>query len=214
MVRAVKEVWEEAVRPCNLPLTLLLGLAVLYWILNIVGAMDFDSADAAGADGDFHHDAGHSGWNILNAGPIPISVVGTLWILTTWIASILLNYYLNPQREVLHSGGFFFASAVLGWIATKILVRPLVPFMRGLKEAEDAAPVIGQKGVVRSIQLDARYGQVEVERPGGAPALLNARLADEGDPLPRGTPVIVVSIHEPTGIYQVAPSDSSSSLLI
>jgi len=78
-----------------------------------------------------------------------------------------------------------------------------VPLMRKLKEAENVAPVIGGVGIVRSIEMDSKYGQVEVERPGGATALLNARLGVDAEPVPRGTPVAIISLDESTGLYLV-----------
>jgi hypothetical protein len=58
---------------------------------------------------------------------------------------------------------------------------------------------------VRSIEIDSRYGQVEVQRADGAPAILNSRLAPDANPVPRGTPVVVVSIDEASGVYLVRP---------
>jgi len=51
--------------------------------------------------------------------------------------------------------------------------------------------------------MDSKYGQVEVERPGGATALLNARLGVDAEPVPRGTPVAIISLDESTGLYLV-----------
>ena len=88
-------------------------------------------------------------------------------------------------------------------ILTKILTLPLVPFMRKLKDSEISQPVIGEAGVVRSIEIDGKFGQVEVQRSDGAPALLNARLGADAEPLPRGSSVIIVSLDESSGIYVV-----------
>ena len=92
---------------------------------------------------------------------------------------------------------------VLAVIATKILTQPLVPLMRRLKEAENVAPVIGEVGIVRSIEMDSEFGQVEVERAGGATALLNARLGVDAAPVPRGTTVTIISLDEASGLYLV-----------
>ena len=92
---------------------------------------------------------------------------------------------------------------VVGVIATKILTQPLVPLMRRIKEAENAAPVIGETGVVRSIEIDSKFGQIEVQREDGAPALLNARLGEDSTPLARGSTVVVISLDEKTGLYLV-----------
>ena len=175
------ELWEQAILPYNLPFTLLLGLVVLYWLLTLIGAVGIDSLDA-------HHDvggddaSGHLGdipgamLRVVNAGFVPLTVVLSILILMMWVGSITLNYYFNPGQSWLLAAGFLVVAFVLAVIATKILTQPLVPLMRRLKEAENVAPVIGEVGIVRSIEMDSKFGQVEVERAGGATALLNARL--------------------------------------
>lgn len=199
----MNELWEQAVLPYNLPITILLGLVVVFWVLTLLGAVGLDSLDID-ADAELDGDLGDipaAMLRVVNAGLIPLTVVLSLLILGMWIFSVILNYYFNPGRSGLLASGFFIASFVLGVVATKLVTQPLVPFMRRLKEAENAAPVIGEVGIVRSIRIDSEYGQVEVERPDGAPALLNARLGVDAEPVPRGTHVAIISMDEKTGIY-------------
>jgi hypothetical protein len=205
----VKELWQEAVQPYNLPLTLLLGLMVLFWLFTLFGGIGTDSLDGD-LDADLDADIGaHFGLGSVmstflksvNAGTIPLTIVLSILVLMVWMAAILLNYYLNPDHKTSSAVGFAFVALLLGIVATKLVTQPLVPFMRRLKAAEDAAPVVGEIGVVRSIQLDAEYGQVEVIRPDGAPAILNARLDDDCGPLARGERVVIFGIDEKTGVY-------------
>lgn len=210
----MKELWEQAILPYNLPFTILLGLVVVFWITTLLGAVSMDSLDididadadldASGNDGDMSFGGMAAAMmRVVNAGYIPLTIVLSILILMMWISSILLNYYFNPAHSILMATLFVVAAFVLGVIATKAITQPLVPFMRRLKEAEDAAPVIGEMGIVRSIQLDSQYGQVEVERPDGAPALLNAKLGSDAEPVSRGTQVVIVSMDESTGVYLV-----------
>lgn len=204
----MKELWEQAILPYNLPFTILLGLVILFWLTTLLGAVSVDSLDSdvdLDASGD-NANVGLGGMaaammRVVNAGYIPLTIVLSILILMMWIASILLNYYFNPGQSILLAGGFVVAAFIFGVIATKAITQPLVPFMKKLKDAENAAPVIGEVGVVRSMQIDSEYGQVEVERPDGAPALLNARLGVDSEPMPRGTPVVIISIDEKTGVY-------------
>lgn len=212
----MKELWEQAILPYNLPFTILLGVVVVFWITSLLGAVSMDSLDVdLDVDADLDVDVGGDDADVnlggvaaamlrvVNAGYIPLTIVLSVLILMMWISSILLNYYFNPGHGVLLATGFVVVAFVLGVIATKAITQPLVPFMRKLKEAENAAPVIGEVGVVRSIQMDSQYGQVEVERPDGAPALLNARLGADAEPIPRGTVVAIISMDEKTGVYLV-----------
>lgn len=213
----MKELWHEAILPYNLPLTLLLGVMVLFWIVNLVGGLGTDLLDGdldADVDGDIGAHFGIGGvmatfLKSVNAGTIPLTIGLSILILMMWMAAILLNYYFNPGHSTSVAVGFAFVALLLGLVATKAVTQPLVPFMRRLKAAEDAPPVVGEVGVVRSIQLDAEYGQVEVIRTDGAPAILNARLDDDCGPLPRGSRVIIFGMDEKTGVY-LASSFSST----
>lgn len=208
MVVAVKELWEQAILPYNLPFTILLGVVVLFWTFTLLGALSTDSIDVdldGDGDGGIENlgDLPAAMLRVVNAGAIPLTVVLSILILSMWVVSLLLNYYFNPGHSSLLALGFVLAAFIAGVIATKLITQPLVPFMRRLKAAENAAPVIGEVGVVRSIQIDSQYGQVEVERPDGAPALLNARLGPDSEPVPRGTPVAIILMDEKTGVYLV-----------
>lgn len=202
----MKELWEQAILPYNLPFTILLGLVVVYWLLTLLGALGVDSLDAdldvSDASGDLG-DIPAAMLRVVNAGAVPLTVVLSILILTIWIFSIALNFYFNTGQAMLLAGGLFLAAFVLAVVATKIITQPLVPLMRRLKAAEDTAPVLGEVGIVRSIQIDSQYGQVEVQRPDGAPALLNARLGPDSEPVPRGNPVAIVSMDDASGIYLV-----------
>lgn len=210
MVRLVKEIFEQAILPYNLPFTILLGLVILFWLLTVVGFLGMDSLDPdidlEGDDFDGNlGDLPAAMLRVVNAGMVPLTVVLSILVLTMWIGSMILNYYFNPNHSGLLAAGLFLAVFALGVIATKIITQPLVPLMRKLKAAENAAPVIGEVGVVRSIQIDSTYGQVEVERPDGASALLNARLGLDCEPVSRGTTVAIISCDETSGVYLVRP---------
>ena len=56
------EIFQEAIKGYNLPLTILLGLIVLYWVITMFGLIDHDSIDGAlGLDTGDGHDFGHDG---------------------------------------------------------------------------------------------------------------------------------------------------------
>ncbi len=210
MVLRVKEILEQAILPYNLPLTVLLGVVILFWLLTVAGFLGMDSLEPdVDLDGDaFDGNVGDlpaAMLRVVNAGMVPLTVVLSILILMMWIGSMMLNYYFNPSHSGWFAAGLFVAVFVLGVIATKIITQPLVPLMRRLKAAENAAPVIGEVGVVRSIRIDSTYGQVEVDRPDGASALLNARLGLDCEPVSRGTSVAIISCDEASGVYLVRP---------
>jgi len=201
----VKELWEQAILPYNLPMTILLGMMIVFWLFTLLGAVGMDSLDVnLDADTDVDANLGDipgAMLRVVNVGMIPVTVVLSILILLMWISVMVLNFYLNPGHSWLVALGFLAAAFIIGVIGTKLITQPLVPFMRRLKEAENAAPVIGEVGVVRSIEMDSTYGQVEVQRPDGAPAILNAKLGIDAQPVPRGTEVAIISMDEKTGVY-------------
>ncbi|MBK1881099.1 hypothetical protein JIN85_01660 [Luteolibacter pohnpeiensis] len=220
----MKELWEQALLPYNLPLTIALGVVVVFWLVSLLGAvgvdlLDFDLPDSdvdVDMDVDVDGDAGNIGdvagalLRFVNAGLIPTTVVISVMVTAMWAISILTNYYLNPGHSNLLALGFALGALITGAIVTKLVTQPLVPLMKKLKEQEDAVPVIGQTGVVRSIILDSKFGQVEVIREQGAPAILNARLTEGADAIPRGTEIVVVSLDQSSGVYLVHPIPTTS----
>jgi len=186
-------------------MTILLGMMIVFWLFTLLGAVGMDSLDVnLDADTDVDANLGDipgAMLRVVNVGMIPVTVVLSILILLMWISVMVLNFYLNPGHSWLVALGFLAAAFIIGVIGTKLITQPLVPFMRRLKEAENAAPVIGEVGVVRSIEMDSTYGQVEVQRPDGAPAILNAKLGIDAQPVPRGTEVAIISMDEKTGVY-------------
>lgn len=217
IVHAVKELWTQSILPYNLPFTVLLGLVVVFWLLSLLGALGVDALDG---DLDVPHaddptsigDLPGAFLRVVNAGSVPVTIVLSILVLAMWIGMILFNYHFNPGQSMWIAVAFAGASFVAGVIATKIITQPLVPFMKRLKEAEDAPPVIGEMGVVRSIEIDSTFGQVEVHRRDGAPALLNAKLGPDMEPVPRGTEVAVISLDETSGVYLVRPVSTAPAI--
>lgn len=201
----MKELWEQALLPYNLPLTIALGVVMVFWLFSLLGAVgidtiDLDVPDEAGGGGHLGDIPGAM-LRLVNAGHVPLTVVLSVLILCMWLASIFVNYYFNPAQSLLLAAGFFVLAFIGGVIVTKLITQPLVPLMRRLKEAEDSKPVVGEIGTVRSIALSDSYGQVEVIRGDGAPAILNAKLSPGSLPLPRGSAVVILSMDEARGVY-------------
>jgi len=201
----VKELWEQALLPYNLPLTIALGVVIVFWLFSLLGAVGIDTLDLDvpddGGGGGHLGDIPGAMLRLVNAGHVPLTVVLSVLVLCMWLVSIFVNYYFNPAQSLVLAAGFFVLAFIGGVIVTKLVTQPLVPLMRRLKEAEDAKPVVGEVGTVRSIALSDTYGQVEVIRGDGAPAILNAKLSPGSAPLPRGSAVVILSMDEASGVY-------------
>lgn len=196
----MKEIWEQALISYNLPLTVLLGLVLLFWVASLLGVGDFDAELDADLDLDADGDAGSSAegalgflLRVVNAQDVPLMLVLSLLTLFMWAIAIASNFYFNPEQSsalaLLFFVGGFFVSALL----VKLVTQPMRSFFRSMKqEKEHQEPLIGSTGQVKSRTLDGNFGQCEVIRPKGAPALLNCRLAEGEKPLRRGDPILVI----------------------
>lgn len=218
----MKELWEQALIGYNLPLTVLLGLVVLFWLITLLGIFDLDALDVdldIDADADLNGVEGVGG-NILgvflkfvNAQDVPLMIVLSLLSLSLWALSIVSNYYFNPSQSIGLAMAFLAGNLFLSAFLVKVITHPLRPFMRNLKNDQELQqPLVGMSGVVKSRVLDSNFGQVEVPREKGAPALLNAILPEGKDALVRGNKILVIDFDEKLNKYLVQAASSESSL--
>ncbi|MDB4653201.1 hypothetical protein OAE39_02900 [Akkermansiaceae bacterium] len=204
----MKELWDIAIQPHNLPLTCVVGLFMVYWSICILGVFGIDTFDID-LDADLDGDAEGvvpspvaAALRFVNATEVPLMAVLTILSVFMWVSSMMGNYYFNPELTDVLILSIFAGSFVVGVILTKMATAPLVPVFRKMKELEKAEPAVGGVGVVLSKQVDQKYGQVELKRKEGAPATLNCRTSDE-TPIPRGAEVIIISYDKDTGTYLV-----------
>ena len=212
----VKELWEQALIGYNLPLTVLFGLVVVFWLLTLLGAVDLDALDidldveTDGADG-----VGEGIFAVLlrfvNAHDIPVTIVLSLLSVFMWAGAILTNYYFNPEQNSLLAMAFLLVNLIISTLVVKFVTEPLRPFMRAIKDdGELQEPLVGMSGVVKSRVMDSSFGQVEVPRDKGAPALLNAILPEGQEPLVRGDQILVIDFDDQLDKYLVHPAPQGS----
>ena len=196
----MKEIWEQAILAHNLPLTILLGLVIIFWLLAVLGTVDIDSLDIDfDVDTDIDTDVtpGNLGFlgglmKLVNATDVPVMMVLSLLTLFMWVISILSNAAFNPGHSGLIACGLLVGNLIASSILVKIITQPLIPFFKAFKKGEnDDEPVIGRIGTVKSRMIDRKYGQVQIPRNNGAPAIVNCRMAEGHAPLVRGTQVLV-----------------------
>lgn len=214
----MNELIHEAFSLHNLPVTLLLGAVLLYWLLVIVGLADVD--DGGGADVDAHGDTGHHGHEggllssagrFFHLGVVPFMIVLSVMSLFLWSISILANYHFNGapgQRSHLMALGLLVPNVLISALATRLILLPLRGFFSRLNDgAQEESRIIGREGVVISAQVDHLYGQIELTTA-GAPMLMNARTAGDTPPIPRGTTVIVHDSAPDHAWYYVRPAST------
>jgi len=197
----MKELWECALLPYNMPLTVLLGLVAVYWAFSLIGAADFDFDFDAEGDTGAGHDFLGAILKFVNAQDIPIMMVLSFLTLFMWCISLLSNSILNPGHSTLIALGLLVGNFIVSTLIVKVITQPLRPLFRAIKQDEVHEPLVGAVATVKSREIDHEYGQVSIPRAQGAPALLNAYL-EEGA-LSRGATVLILSYDESRKRYLV-----------
>lgn len=222
----VIEFIREAIAIYNLPFTALLGAAFCYWLLIVIGALDFDFdlfdfGDGSGDMADVHtsNSGGFIGGAMLGAGRIfgfsqvPLAIWGSFLILFLWLGSMLLNYRFNGvpgDRSLSTAALLLIPGGIASLVATKLITMPFAKLFAAMSGVNtESLVVLKQVGVVTTTVLDQQHGQVQVEAS-GAPALLNARLRGDGPALHKGDLVRVVEAAEEGLFYYVEPNESNT----
>ena len=209
------ELFNEAIAWYNFPLTVLLCLVVLYWVVAAFGMVG-DGMDAGdldvGADADVHHGGEGVGglaalMRFVNMDSVPAMIVITVMTSTFWVLSMVLNHLLNPERSTAIALAILGGGFVLSAIITKIITIPFSRIFKSLRNSDKEAqiPIIGRTGIVKSGEVTTDFGQVEITKK-GAPLLIHARIHEGNARLKRGDECIVIDEIEGKGIFYVKSS--------
>ena len=207
------ELFHEALRPVNLPFTILLGLVTGYWLLVVVGFLDFDvnggeiEVSPDGAGDLTQATEGLSGslksaMQFLNFGDVPGTIVGSILVLSLWTFSMVGNFYFadgSTLRVVLILG----VNLVAAVLVTKVCTTPLKKFFKALnKEYEEHLPVVGRTCVITTSEVTDSFGQAQIDTS-GAPLLINVRTF--GDTvLVKGETALIIKEDKENNLFTVA----------
>lgn len=192
-------------------LTATLLLVVGYWLLALVGWVDFDSTDIdfelqSQADMDPGELSTLAGYVVaLGLNGVPFSIVVSLLVLIAWTLSCLAGQWLLPwvptiPLHFLAGTAVLIVSAGLAVVITAQLIRPL----RGLFVTQMAignATLVGQTCRILSQVVNRRLGYAEVAQRG---ASLQIRVwADIPNELKKGAMADILEYDEAAGRYLV-----------
>jgi hypothetical protein len=226
------ELLNESVALVNMPFTILVLVAAVYWLLMIFGMVGSDAisgdvdgggfdADAGGASADLGADIGSpkglatggggggagalSGLlNFANARRVPIMVVLSIFFFSMWAVSVLLNYHLNPGRSILIGLALLIPNFIGSILVTKVATQPLIPLFKRRPEqlALMSDELIGHTAVLRLPIEGSRLGQAEA-MVHGTEYRLNVR-SSTGQRIERGAQVVIVNRDEKDGVFLVS----------
>lgn len=161
--------------------TALLGAVLFYWVLALIGLVDFESS---GLDLDLHADGSVNDLGSLagfmiafGLDGVPFSIVVSLLVLSAWTLSCLAGMWLLPlvPTALLNAVAGTVVLLASGAIALPITARLLRPTKRLFvtHNAVSNAGLVGMPCVVTTATVDEQFGYAEVKRRGAG---LNVRV--------------------------------------
>jgi hypothetical protein len=156
--------------------TALLGVVLFYWLLAVIGLVDFESSGwdvdldvQADADpGDISTIATYVVAMGLNG--VPFSVVVSLIVLSAWTVSCLAGMWLlplvpTPLLNVIAGTAVLLTSFAVAIIVTARAIRPLRPLFV-THNAVSNESLVGQPCKVLTGKVDEKVGRAEVQQRG------------------------------------------------
>ena len=155
--------------------TALLGIVLIYWVLAIVGLVDFESSgldiEIEQADGDAGDISTLATYIVaMGLNGVPFSIVVSLIVLVSWTISCLAGMWVLPLvpttlLNIVAGTAVLLTSVAVSILVTARLVRP----MRGLFVTHAAlanASLVGQSCKVLTGTVDEKVGRAEVQQRG------------------------------------------------
>lgn len=215
------ELFQAALLPHQLLLSLLLALVVLYWLLVLLGALDFESdlPDDLGSDADAHGSADSTHGHGVNTGgawlaagrflgfsQVPLVVWLSFMVVFLWFGSLALNEWYNQPADLGKAALLLLPNIVASLLMTKLVTLPVGKLFKAMSDADsEAEEVIGRTGIVSSTEADASYGQLEISTS-SVPLLINVRTQPGATPLKRGESATVTAAGPDHLFYLIEPA--------
>ena len=189
--------------------TALLGLVLFYWVLALVGVVDFESG---GIDLDLQADTSVDDLGALagfivafGLSGVPFSVVVSLIVLVSWTLCCLAGEWLLPlvpggPLQWLAGTLVLLTSFGLALPSTAVALRPLRR-MFVTHQAASNASLVGQRCTVLTSNVTGTFGQAAVARR-GADIQIDVRAA-EPNTLARGAAARILDYDPATQRYSI-----------
>ena len=211
------EFLEELVSVVNLPVTILMGMVVLYWLMVILGVLGMDAIDFdLGMDADLDldvdpgldADAGDlfgGALAFMHLGEVPVMIVGSLVVFFMWLLTVGSNMSINADQNIWLSVGLVIPNIIISLLLSKAIIWPfLTMFKSDQTQVETRENMIGLKGIVKTSEVTEKFGQVEIEIDGPA-IVINARTLS-GEQLAKGDCAKIVAYNSANDTFTVSLS--------
>lgn len=194
--------------------TILLILCFFYWIIAVLGLIDFDFLDFDIPDGDLEVGVNDSLDNVnvlagllmrLGLHGVPFPIVFSIITLLGWFICYYAVYFLFPfvpgaLLEFFVGVPVFVGSLYLAALITAKIIKPLRPiFLAANQEVQKT--ILGKVAVVRTARVDKTFGEATVE-DGGAGLIVKVR-SFKDETFARGDRIVLLEYVKEENIYKV-----------
>lgn len=195
--------------------TVILGVAVFYWLFAIIGLVDMDVLDLdIDLDADLEGLTGLAGLLVtLGLTGVPVTVVVTVMAMLGW----LISYFAVHLLFVWPAGSWlsYVAGTVVIPVAMAVsvpltaqIIKPLKPLFRKAYANAPQKVLIGQTCLIRSTRVDMGFGEATATVE-GASLILKVR-ADPAKQLKKGDRAVMIEYRAAENSYLVVPESEFS----
>lgn len=211
----------------TVPLTVAMGVVLLYWLFVIAGVVGHDIFDGAaegaaggvkaagdaatgavkavaGAKSAGGHDTDVDGglFSVLGLGQIPVTITFSSLVFFAWVGSMLGRSFLGSG--LLGGSAVLFGSLVLSLFVTSVALRPLAKVFEPARAAR-RRDVVGHICTITSGKVDAGFGTATISD--GGPGLLLNVVCDKANQLTEGDRAVIIQWDERNHAFEVEPVD-------
>ncbi|PUA29071.1 MAG: hypothetical protein B0W54_00160 [Cellvibrio sp. 79] len=194
--------------------TIVLGIAVLYWICAAFGLLEVEILDVnvPDLDGQLHAHAEHSFAETfagillrLGLNGVPVTIIITFIALIGWFISYYLSYFewlmfgYGWLRFLIGIPVFLF-SLYLAVLITAQLIKPLRKLFAKTEQFVEKK-ILGQTAIVRSSKVDSHSGEANFD-DGGAGLIIKVRAIGDQQFI-RGERVVLLEYRAGQHVYNV-----------
>jgi membrane protein implicated in regulation of membrane protease activity len=185
--------WSSLLAWGNVPFTVAVGVAVVFTLLSLSGALGWLAGDGDGDDADGHDADGDADGDDADdadgEGRLPMSVAWQTFAMVFGIVGLAMNSaFVGSRVPTVSLLWTLPVSALAGWVATRLARRLLARLTSG-SEATSRGELVGQAGIVISSRVNAEFGEVRIKDKHGHVLRVVCRSETE---IPEGHEVVVI----------------------
>lgn len=163
-------------------------------------------------DGDVDADVDGAGlpmWmavlHFFNVGEVPVMILLSVLVFTSWSISLILNAYWNPGLKVGLGILYLIPNFLTSPFITKLLTTPFASaFKRAKAGVAKPTKIVGRTVTVTTGKVTNKFGQAELNDDQVVPVTLNVRARD-GEQLGKGDEALVIERDDSNDTYLVVP---------